>query len=109
MTLSFLRMSGVSGLLKYGKNRKGENMENEKLICKALFYYLSYLIDKNEEPDQDTDSEQLETILVLESLLKFKDEEQHERWSTILASYKFFEDFEAATMEIIENMKGGAL
>lgn len=70
----------------------------ERLLAKWRSF--SYLVGKEEQDDRTIELQE-EAIKEIEKLLPFKDEEEHEHWLDVLQGFKFWEDFEDLTMEIM--------
>lgn len=76
-------------------------MKKQELL--NLWERYSKLVESNQE--QENIEEENKLIDQLERNLPFKNQEEHEKWLDIMATYKFWEDFEELTLEII-NRKG---
>jgi hypothetical protein len=66
-----------------------------KLYKKWKKYYLK------DETQENIDKSN-ETMIELEKAIPFKDEEEHNKWLDLGATFKFFEDFEDLTLSIIK-------
>lgn len=79
---------------------KSHNMKEVSMdkatFCEELLYQLN---DANYNNDIDAIKSLTEQ---LEKALPFKSEAEHQKWLDILFGYKFYEDFEEATMKIIK-------
>lgn len=66
-----------------------------KLYKKWKKYYL------RDETQENIDKSN-ETMIKLEQSMSFKNEEEHNKWLDLGATFKFFEDFEEMTLSIIK-------
>lgn len=66
-----------------------------KLYKKWKKYYL------RDETQENIDKSN-EAMIELEQAIPFKDEEEHNKWLDLGATFKFFEDFEEMTLSIIK-------
>ena len=73
----------------------------EKLLVEWRRF--SYLVGKDEQDDRTIELQE-EAIANVEKLLPFKDEQEHQHWLEVLQGYKFWEDLEDLTMEIINRV-----
>lgn len=65
--------------------------------------YCEYLLDKLTDANYDNDIDAINSLTEqLENALPFKSEAEHQEWLDTLFGYRFYEDFENATMKIIE-------
>lgn len=66
-----------------------------KLYKKWKKYYLKEETQRNIDISNNA-------MVELEKVMPFKDEEEHDNWLDLGATFKFFEDFEEMTLSIIK-------
>ena len=71
--------------------------------AKTLWNAMTCIMEEQEEDSLNIDLMNL-LLEKIESLLPFEDESEHNEWLDISATYKFFEDFEVATMKIMKRL-----
>ena len=76
---------------------KSSYASKEELLRKWRVY--SYLVEQDQT--EEVIERENKEIQEIESLLPFKDLQEHEHWLDVLQSYKFWEDIEELTMNII--------
>lgn len=81
------------------KDTMNKNTFKSRTSLLRKWRYYSYLVGKDETNDNIEKANKL--IEEIEQLMPFKDKEEHEHWLDVLTSYKFWEDFEELTLEII--------
>ncbi len=74
------------------------NKLTSKTNLERLWERVSSSFDERKE---DSIEEQNKAIDELEKALPFKDQQEHEKWLGVLSSFKFWEDFEELTLNII--------
>lgn len=76
-------------------------MKKRKML--KLWKRFSYLMGQDQlEP---TIEEEDEIIRIIDENLPFKDAQEHDHWLDVLMGFKFWEDFEELTLEIINRME----
>lgn len=79
---------------------KKNNLSNSVHLLMLWKRYSRLVESENENID-------LENALIceIEKLMPFKDQQEHEHWLDVSSSYKFWEDFEELTLNIINRKK----
>ena len=82
------------------KNKYKEFLNKWKRLSKLVGEYFDNV------DNEDTIDEQNQLIIDIEDMLPFATQGEHDYWSDVCATYKFWEDFEDLTLMIASRLKG---